>query len=221
VFALRPFLLDHPFGTESNRTFILRATTGFQSMNIEAVDLNLVLPSNSVGIVVAQPYIPNHEGEPFRWVNGRNEQLAIIRRTLEIAKAATHGAGKTHFTVFPEYTIPGLEGVDVIDEVLEEDAWPIGTIVIGGTEGLSRDDYRLLTERHRTYHHDSNSPNTVGHDEWVNCGVIWLKSAQDRVERWLQPKAVPAMPEWNTRYEHMFAGKATFVFRARFDNGSP
>lgn len=193
-------------------------------MNIETVDLNsrnLVLPSNSVGIVIAQPYVSHPEGEPFRWVDGRDEQLALIRRTLEIAKSATHGAGKTHFTIFPEYSIPGLAGIDVIDEVLGEDVWPIGTIVIGGTEGLSPDDYRILAERVDTYHHEANRPDRVAQDEWVNCGVIWVKSAQDRLERWLQPKAVPAMQEWNTRYEHMFAGKATSVFRARFENGAP
>lgn len=193
-------------------------------MNIETVDLNLrnlVLPSNSVGIVIAQPYVNNPAGEPFRWAEGRDGQFAIIRRTLEISKAATHGARKTHFTIFPEYSIPGLEGVNIVDEVLAEDAWPIGTIVVGGTDGLSRDDYRILTGTDRTYHNEANSPNEVGEDEWVNCGVIWVKSARDRIERWLQPKAIPAMPEWNTRYEHMFAGKGTYVFRAKFENGSP
>lgn len=193
-------------------------------MNIETVDLNsrnLVLPSNSVGIVIAQPYVSHPQGEPFRWVDGREEQLAIIRRTLDIAKTATHGAGKTHFTIFPEYSIPGLEGIGIIDEVLEGDDWPIGTIVIGGTEGLSRDDYRVLASRERTYHHAGNSPDEVAQDEWVNCGVIWVKSAEDRLERWLQPKAAPAVPEWDTRYEHMFAGKATYVFRAKFENDAP
>jgi hypothetical protein len=193
-------------------------------MNIETVDLNsrnLVLPNNSVGIVIAQPYVNHPEGEPFQWADGRDEQLAIIRRTLDIAKAATHSAGKTHFTIFPEYSIPGLEGVDVIDDALEEDTWPAGTIVIGGTEGLSRDDYRILTSRNNTYHQADNSPDDVGQDQWVNCGIVWVKSAQGHLERWLQPKAVPAMEEWNTRYQHMFPGKATFVFRAKFENGAP
>src|SRR5713226_2830495 len=161
-------------------------------MHIETVDLNarnLVLPSNTVGIVIAQPYVNHPEGEPFRWTDGRDEQLATIRRTLDIAKAATHGAGKTHFTIFPEYSIPGLAGVDIIDEVLDDDAWPIGTIIIGGTDGLSREDYGILAARDRTYHHEDNSPDKVEQDEWVNCGVTWVKSAQDRVERWLQPKA--------------------------------
>jgi len=107
-------------------------------MNIETVDLNsrnLVMPSNSVGIVIAQPFVSHPKGEPFRWVDGRDEQSAIIRRTLEISKAATHGAQKTHFTIFPEYSIPGLDGVNIVDEGLAEDAWPIGTIVVGGTDG--------------------------------------------------------------------------------------
>jgi hypothetical protein len=194
-------------------------------MNIETVDLNsrnLILPSDSVGVVIAQPYVSDPEGEPFRWVDGRRDaQLALIRRTLDIAKAATHGAGKTHFTIFPEYSIPGLEGIAVINEALSEDAWPIGTVVIGGTEGLSPDDYRVLAQRDHTCHHETNSPDKVAQDEWVNCGVIWVKSARDRIERWLQPKAAPAVPEWDTRYQHMFAGKATFVFLAKFQNGSP
>jgi len=92
---------------------------------------------------------------------------------------------------------------------------------LAGPTALSREDYRILAGTDRTYHNEANSPNEVAEDEWVNCGVIWVKSARDRIERWLQPKAIPAMPEWNTRYEHMFAGKGTYVFRARFDNGSP
>lgn len=193
-------------------------------MNIETVDLNtrnIILPSDRVGIVVAHPYVNNPRGEPFRWNAGRVEQLALIRRTLEIAELAAHGAGKTHFTLFPEYSIPGLEGIRVIDDALTENDWPVGTIVIGGTEGLSPGDYRLLAGTNNTHHHAANSPDEVGADEWVNCGVTWVKSARDRIERWLQPKAIPAMPEWNTRYRHMFPGKGTYVFRAKFENGSP
>jgi hypothetical protein len=193
-------------------------------MNIETIDLNLrnlVLPSSSVGIVTAHPYIDHPEGEPFRWAEGRVEQIAVIRRTLNIAKSAEHGGGTTHFTIFPEYSIPGLAGVDVIDQALNDATWPVGTVVIGGTDGLSRDDYRILANGDRTYYNEANAPDEIGRDQWVNCGVIWVKSAQDCVERWLQPKSVPAMQEWDTRYEHMFPGKSTFVFRARFDNGAP
>jgi len=47
--------------------------------------------------------------EPYRCtVASTPAQLSALTRTLEISREAQHGAGKTHFTVFPEYSIPGL-----------------------------------------------------------------------------------------------------------------
>src|SRR5438132_699248 len=120
-------------------------------------------------------------------------------------------------TIWPEMVLSAATGfqamnIETVDLNSRNLVLPNNSvgIVIGGTEGLSRDDYRVLTARNNTYHQAGNNPDVVGQDEWVNCGIVWVKSAQDRLERWLQPKAVPAMEEWNTRYQHMFPGKATF-----------
>ena len=114
-------------------------------VHIETVDLTvrgLALPSDRVGMVIAQPHVSLTADEPFQCAPATLiQQLALITRTLDIARAAPHGALRTHFTIFPEFCIPGLAGVALVEAALRAPNWPAGTIVIGGVDGLLRPDY--------------------------------------------------------------------------------
>ncbi len=96
---------------------------------------NVTLPSDRVGMVIAQPHLSLTDTEPYRCIPAaRGQQLAMLTETLAVAKSNRHGAPKTHFTVFPEYSIPGLDGITTIETVLHSVDWPNGTIIIGGTD---------------------------------------------------------------------------------------
>jgi hypothetical protein len=192
-------------------------------VHVETIDLssrNVVLPSDRVGMVVAQPYLSLSAVEPFCCtVATKAEQLAAVTRTLEISRGAHHGAEKTHFTIFPEYSIPGVDGIQAVQESIEAAAWPTGTIVIGGTDALTKLEFVALCSAPNT-HSDTvgNNLERVADDAWINCKITWVKGADGNVERWLQPKLSPAWLELNVEYQNMFRGNSIYTFRGRFTN---
>lgn len=192
-------------------------------MLINEIDLNedgVVLPDGKVGIVIAQPWIELTEHEPFKILaNKIDAQLEVIRRTIEIAKARHHGLDRTHFTVFPEYSIPGLRGIGLVQDLIGADDWPSMTVVIAGIDGLTSAEYAQLCESDGTYVHASNSSDQLRQDEWVNCSITFVKNAQGLVKKWVQPKTWGAWPECATRNEKMFCGKAVSVFKGALSNG--
>ena len=148
-------------------------------------------------------------------------QLAVLTETLAVARTAAHAAPKTHFTVFPEYSIPGVKGVTLIDAALTAGDWPTSTIVIGGTDALSKEEFTALANAANTHlNTGSNGLARIAANEWINCAITWVKSADGTVERWLQPKLSPAWPEQNVPYQDMFHGKSIFTFKGPLDNGT-
>ena len=195
--------------------------------HVETVEVDLStrgvqLPRSSVGMVIAQPYLTLSQTEPYRCTEqSKPQQLDAIATTLEVARTAPHGAPRTHFTLFPEYSIPGLEGVNLVGDTLWATKWPKGTIVIGGTDGLSRADFETLAEAPNTnLDTTQNDPNSIPDSEWINCGITWVKGTDGTVERWLQPKLCPAWPEQNVTCNNMFRGNSVFVFKGQFDSGT-
>jgi hypothetical protein len=196
------------------------------AVKIETVDLatrGVRLPSNRVGMVVAQPFVTLSETEPYRWTaTGKPKQLKVLADTLAISRTARHGAGKTHFTIFPEYSIPGMDGIAVVETALKSADWPVGTIVIGGTDGLCKAEISELADGPLSYLESAyNGVNLIGEHEWVNCGITWVKAQDGTLERWLQPKLHPAWPEMNITYEAMFRGHSIYLFKGLLDNDAP
>jgi len=194
-------------------------------IHVETVDLrqlDIILPSHRVGMVIAQPYLLLTDVEPYKCTaQSKPHQLEVLTDTLSVARAARHGAPKTHFTVFPEYSIPGLDGIALVETALRADDWPTGTIIIGGTDALSKSDFVSLAGEPGT-HLDTihNGLNRVGQNEWINCGITWVKGTDETVERWLQPKLRPAGPERDVQYQDMFCGNSVFTFKGLLDNGT-
>lgn len=196
-----------------------------QVVYVESIDLagrGVVLPNDRVGMVVAQPYLSLTDVEPFRCSPAAKPGLlATLDATLAVARAASHGVAKTHFTIFPEYSIPGLEGVAKITNAMATADWPAGTVVIGGTDGLSRDEFVALAGEPNTHRNGpANDLARIIAGEWVNCGITWVKRGDGVVERWLQPKLHPAWPERAIQYQSMFQGQSVFTFTGQFENGS-
>ena len=176
-------------------------------------------------MVVAQPYLPREsftEQEPYQFVpDAKQRQLASLRDTLAVARRRRPDGLTTHFTILPEYAIPGLEGVRVVEDGLRCNDWPPGTVLLGGTDGLTQTQYAELLRGNRT-HVDvqRNGSNRVDGDEWVNCEVTWVKSANGTLERWIQPKLYPAWEEQDTLHQRMFRGGSIYIFKGQLDNGA-
>lgn len=190
---------------------------------VEIVDLStrgVELPSDRVGMVIAQPYLSLTAEEPYQCTPAtKSRQLQMLADTLKVSRAAKHGISKTHFTIFPEYSIPGLDGIALVETALRASDWPTGTIVIGGTDALSKADFVTLASGAGT-HLDTLHNGLAGIDanEWINCGLTWVKAKDGSVERWLQPKLFPAWIEQNTPYQGMFRGNSVFIFKGLYDN---
>ena len=197
-------------------------------MPIVAVDANLStldveLPRTHTGIVLAQPHLELTPQEPYRCTEqSKRTQLEAIDASLEVARTARHGAGRTHFTIFPEYSIPAPEGIERLERALREEDWPAQTIVIGGTDGLSATEYSELAEAPGTHvDMEHNNPADIPAGQWINCAIVWAKAANGTVERWLQPKLYPSWPEQDVTDSTMFRGGSIFTFRGRFNDDTP
>lgn len=194
-------------------------------VHIETVDLSqlaVTLPSEGVGMVIAQPFLMLTNIEPYRCTKqSKPQQIQMIRDTLEVARAVKHGATKTHFTVFPEYSIPGPEGIALIDDALAQTDWPTSTIVIGGIDALLKSEFSALSGTAGTYLDTvHNSLERIEQSEWINCCITWVKDDHGNVSRWLQPKLSPAWEEQNITYQNMFRGASVFMFKGYLEDGT-
>ena len=191
-------------------------------IQVEQIKIDLTVPSDEVRMVGLQPYIQLSDTEPFQWPEEEaTVQLDSIKRTLDLAQEQS-GGGPAHFTVFPEYSIPGNAGATIIDERVRSDDWHSQSIVIAGLHGLTKAEYRELCESLDANVANENAADAVPDGQWVNCCVIWVKDQDGTVQRWVQPKIRPAWPERNVAFADMFLGTTVYVFEIGFaPNTSP
>lgn len=188
-------------------------------IDVEQIMVNVRMPSDEVRIVAMQPFVQFHSEteEPFRWSDDAVDvQLAAIRRTLDIAQDGFAGRAAS-FTLFPEYAIPGTAGAAIIDERISADAWPNESIIIAGVHGIPKPEYRDLCDVLTAQVSQSNAPDSVPDDQWVNCCVIWVKDLNGTLQKWVQPKIRPAWPEMNVACSDMFCGSSVYVFEGRYE----
>jgi hypothetical protein len=182
--------------------------------------LGVRLPRGRIAMVLAQPYVVFVPQEPFTWApEERQRALDCIDETLAVSLSCTHGADKTHFTVFPECALPGLKGVDRITTRMEAPDWPTETVVIGGVDGLTKDQFvELVQKPNTTFDHVGNRLDRVQVNQWVNCVVTWAKLPTGEVRSWVQPKLSPAWVELNVRCMSMYEGGSMYVFKGIHSN---
>lgn len=192
-------------------------------LNIIEQDIDLVLPSSHVRMVLMQPFVHFERPytEPYKWRDAKKAgQLQAIQRTLQIANPADDRS-HSHFTIFPEYAIPGVDGVRTIDEAIQSREWPIDTVIIGGVDGLSQNEYSELCRMDDTEFDQCNAPQNIGNTEWVNSVITWTKDNQGNLRKWVQPKLEPSEIERNTPCQNMFHGRSVYIFKIKFDNDVP
>ena len=190
-----------------------------RTIEVDLSTLGVELPRTHTGMVLAQPHLDLTTQEPYRCTTtSKQRQLETIQAALRVARTRCHGAAKTHFTIFPEYSIPAPEGVALVEAALRHPDWPAQTILIGGTDGLSASEYTQLVAAPGTH---VDIEHNIPAGQWTNCAIVWAKGADGTVERWLQPKLYPSWPEEDVADGTMFRGNSVFAFRGRFDDGTP
>lgn len=192
-------------------------------MKIEQVTVNIHIPFNEVCIVAMQPFIQflTPIQEPFRWSSDKvNDQLIAISRTLDLAQNGFEGK-VANFTLFPEYSIPGLDGAIVIDDRISDVGWANESVIIAGIHGLDKGEYTALCGQLEANVSPANSSESVHDDQWVNCCITWIKDQDGTVHKWVQPKIKPAWLEVSAPCKDMFCGSTVYVFNARYSNDFP
>jgi len=195
-------------------------------MHIEEIDLTdcgLNIPADRIGVVLSQPYIDGEsfaENEPFRCAPAFvDTRMAALSRALDVSLTNRHGLAKTHFTVLPEYSIPGVDGIGLVTQRLNAAEWPAGSIAIGGTDGLTVQQYAELIGTEDVHAIPLSTPERIG-TRWVNCGIVWVKGSDGRVQRWVQPKLRPARLEADLQHESMYQGEGVFLFKGTQAGGA-
>ena len=192
---------------------------------VNVSDRGIRFPNERVRMVVAQPYLPLDsftKNEPFQLEpSAKRHEIEVLKETLAVALLPHRDGLKTHFTIFPEYGIPGLDGIRVLEDILRSEQWPHGSVVVGGTDGLTRDHYEKLIQGKRTHVDENyNSLTHVSGDQWVNCAITWIKCIDGTVERWIQPKLHPAWEEATCTHQKMFSGRSIYIFKGQLENGT-
>ncbi|MFO8088569.1 MAG: hypothetical protein R6U13_01920, partial [Desulfatiglandaceae bacterium] len=119
--------------------------------------------------------------------------------------------------LFPEYSVPGVAGVSIINDRISEPDWPNESIIVAGVHGISKSEYADLCAMLGAVVSHSNAPASVPDDQWVNCAVTWVKARDGAVGKWVQPKIRPAWPEMKVSCSDMFRGTTIYVFEGRYE----
>ncbi|MEW6173347.1 MAG: hypothetical protein AB1510_09835 [Bacillota bacterium] len=185
-------------------------------IDVELIPIDIIMPSDAVRIVSMQPFIHLQNTEPFKWLDSAaNVQLNAVRRTLDLAQSG-FGGGFANFTLFPEYSIPGINGAAVIEEKVASGAWPNGSVIIAGIGGLTKAEYEYLCKQLDVKVSPADAPNSVPNSQWVNCCLVWVKERDGFIRRWAQPKIRPAWREMNVSCNDMFSGSTVYVFECQY-----
>ncbi len=182
---------------------------------------NMSIPEDGIRMFFMQPFVELTPTEPFKWQSSKKQlQIDRIARFFNIARDSVSNGERPHFTIIPEYSIPGLKGVNKIHEILSDSLWPSETIIIGGVDGLNKAEYALLCSDEMTFVCADNSPDKIPDGKWVNCCIIWIKNRMGKIKRWVQLKLSPAWAERNITNKYMFSGQSIFLFTIKFNNQS-
>lgn len=189
-------------------------------LRIKKVPIDVPLPAGEVGMVIMQPFVELDTSRvPYKWkTDQKNAQINKILKTLDIAKNVNNGCDKIHFTLFPEYSIPGLDGIRKINDVLSAEEWKKGTIVMGGIDGLTKAEYVDLLNQDNISAVKENLPLCIPDNNWVNCCIIWVKQTDGHVMKYVQPKICASWPERNITQQGMFPGKSVYIFSGQFED---
>jgi len=141
--------------------------------------------------------------------SSKQKLVQTISDCLSLAKNSTEGNGcKAEIVVFPEFAIPFASFLEV-ENVLKPDEWSRNTVVVAGVEPVSPTQFAELL---------AGSSNPAGSNvlqygsaTFVNFCVIWTKSGDGVVQRYLQPKLRPSALE--QARQGMYQGEFVLLFQ--------
>ncbi len=176
------------------------------------VNIEVTVPADKVGITLMQPYLNGHAitaSLPYHWQGlAAAQQLDRVRRTMDVSAEA----GST-FIVFPEYSLPGLDGAMLVERRVVDGPWRENSVVIGGVSGLDADEYGQLCDVLKPEDSQLNDPSALKRGEWVNACVVWAKDRNGNVRHWVQPKLRPSGLELPAPVNTMFNGRCIYLFQ--------
>jgi hypothetical protein len=186
-------------------------------IDVELVPIDINIPSDFVRMVTMQPFVQiDSSQEPYRWKPAaKASQMDAIARTLEVASDRLQGP-PAQFTIFPEYSLPGSDAINLVEAKLSSAEWPNETVVIAGVDGLPKSEYADLCQNLDVTIAPQNTHHRAQDNQWLNCCFIWVKNRQGVLQRWIQPKIRPAWPELNLRYSDMFQGSVVYIFECQY-----
>ncbi len=189
---------------------------------VQEVELGVIFPDDRVRMVLMQPYVHLLQQEPFQWPPGQqHDQVERIRATLGLALAPGPNTPVASVTVLPEYSVPGLVGLEAMEDELDRASCTSGTVVISGLHGLSHAEYVRLWGRGLHHQHPASDPDRAT-GRWVSCCVVLAKPAEGPIRRWIQPKLRRCREEeeWCPTL-NMFEGGMVYLFKCQFADGLP
>lgn len=182
--------------------------------------IDVDISQDAVQMLLYQPFIQfeHPQREPFRIARSQlSKHSDGIQRILECMVQVNPS-----FILLPEYSIPGLIGINQIHDAASH-MFPNNTVLIGGVDGLSKSEYAeaIAALGDSVLVNSGNEPEYIEDGNWVNCSVTWVKDRSGIVKTWVQPKIEAAWPEENISHLKMFRGKSLNFFQAVFENSVP
>ena len=174
------------------------------------INLNLDFPSNRLCMVMVQPFLKLQQtNDGFKLDNSILEvHSRMIRSTLQLVCNLRFGnaAHNTNFILFPELSLP----LDMLSEIRDRisDSWSRNSILIGGIEGINKEQYSALLENSNNPQDARGNLLNVGNN--INCGIIFVKENDDNIKIYLQPKIKASTDE---QAIGMIEGKHIFLFK--------
>jgi hypothetical protein len=187
-------------------------------MFVHEQSIAVTLPADSTRLMLVQPFLRLHEPlqEPFPLTEACAAHLTVAIDSV-FQKVTAH---RPQVVLFPEFAIPGVQGVQQIAAHLASVGVPSPTIVIGGVSGLAPAAFNDLCGLPEVALVDLvNAPGRVNGAEWVNTSVTFVKDDGGTVRLWLQPKLSPSWPETQCHHQAMFKGDMVRIFRAASPTG--
>lgn len=189
------------------------------SLQVDHNDIDVEFSQDAVQMLLYQPHIEFEMpvSEPFRIATARKaNHLDAIRRVLDCTASVNPS-----FVMLPEYSVPGVSGIELIHAAATDAAFPNNTVLIAGIDGLSKSEYGAAIEvlGERAAVNTGNQPDRIEDDKWVNCSIAWVKDRAGAVRAWVQPKIAAAWPEESACHLQMFRGRSVNMFQGAFDNG--
>ncbi len=178
------------------------------AVSIIKAPANVNFSADEIGMTFVHLHVPLSVNAPFRILDSaRTLVTASWQNALSAALDPLPGLPPSQFVVFPEFAL-SFDAVPQVEETIKSAACPPNTVVISGTEWLDFAQYSDLLKT-------SANPEPIkskypDQGLYVNPVIIWIKTADNILERYIQPKLRPSRIE--SASQAMYCGEDVILF---------